>query len=314
MSPKVVLALGLLGVAVLFSSCFTVQETEQVVITQFGEPVRTVTNAGLHFKLPFLQDVRSFEKRVLEWDSGDESHLTTREERFILVDTTARWRIRDARLFLTSLTSETNARSRIDDIIDGATRAVISSHNLIDAVRSSNRAFEDSQTLAQIDDSGEPAKVEQVTIGREKLVEMVLQQAGAQLASFGIELVDFRFRRIEYEDTTRKKVYARMESERHRIAEHYRSEGRGSQAEIDGRKERDLKQIESEAFRKAEIIRGEADAEAARIYAEAYGADSDFYAFTKTLETYKTALASGDTTLVLTTGSELFKYLGPQGK
>jgi len=291
---------------VVFASAYSVGETEQVVITQFGEPVGDpIRDAGLHFKVPFTQDVRRFEKRILEWE-GDENKITTKEERFIIVATTARWRIVDALAFLRSVGDEMKAQSRLDDILDGATRSIVSSQNLIDAVRSSNRQLREAVNT----DSPEGTPVEQVTVGREKLVEMILDSARPQVSTMGIELVDFQFRRIEYEDSTRKKVYARMTSERNRIAERSRSEGRGRQAEIEGQKEREMKQITSEAFRKAEILRGEADAEAAKIYADAYGADPEFYSFYQSLETLKKALGTGDTTLVLSTGSELLRHLG----
>ncbi len=304
--PKVLAVLALLAVILIGSSCYTVGEWEQVVITQFGNPVgEPIRDAGLHFKMPFTQDVRRFDKRILEWN-GEENRVTTQEERFIWVDTTARWRILDAKKFLQVVGDERKAQTRLDDILDSTTRNIVSAHNLIEAVRSTNRKM----TEKAADDSPEATPAENVTLGREKLMAAVIATAKPAIEQLGIELVDFRFRRIEYEDNTRKKVYARMASERNRIAERYRSEGRGKQAEIEGQKERDMKQITSEAFRKAEILRGEADAEATKIYAEAYGADPEFYAFYQSLETLKKALLGGDTTLVLSTQGDLMKYLG----
>lgn len=301
--PKLIL----FGIFLFFLalSSYTVDETEQAVRTQFGNPVgEPVREAGLHFKLPFIQDVRRFEKRVLEWE-GEENRITTKEERIMLVGTTARWRIVDPVQFLKSIRDERTARSRLDDVLDGATRSVLSANHLIDAVRSSNR----SMTSSGKDDEPNPDSAEAVTVGRDKLVAMILDQARPQVESMGIEIVDFRFRRIEYDGSTRDKVYLRMTSERNRIAERFRSEGRGKQAEIEGKKDFELKQIESEAFRKAEITRGEADAEAARIYAEAYGQDPAFYAFYQSLETLRTALAGGETTLVLSTSGDLLKHI-----
>jgi membrane protease subunit HflC len=296
------LALAVIAIVLLVASTFTIDETELAVVTQFGNPVgEPAREPGLHFKMPFVQDVRRFEKRILEWE-GDENRIPTKEERFIWVDTTARWRIADPLAFLRSVNNERNARLRLDDILDAATRSAISSHNLIEAVRTSNRPFTD---VVEINSDA----LEAVTVGREKLTDLVFARAQSQLQELGIELVDVRFRRIEYEGSTRAKVYDRMISDRTRIAERFRSEGRGKASEIQGQRDRELKQIESDAYRRAEVLRGEADAEAARIYAEVYGEDPEFYGFYQGLETLKKAFSGGDTTLVLSTRSELMKSL-----
>ncbi|MBK6942341.1 MAG: protease modulator HflC [Planctomycetes bacterium] len=296
------------GALLLNAALYTVSETETVVITNFGDPVgEPIREAGLHFKTPFVNEVHRFDERILEWD-GDANLVPTAEKTFIFVDTTARWRIADPLKFLKTLRDEDAARSRLDDILDNATRTWISSHSLIEAVRSTNRTFASELTDdASLGDTQQVAT--KIVVGREKIVEGILQQARPSVRELGIELVDFRFRRIEYEESTRQKVYGRMTSERQRVAEKYLSEGRGRQAEIEGQKEKELRRIASEAERKAETLRGEADAEASRIYAEAYSKDPEFYAFFQSLETWKRALGASDTTLVLSTSSELLQHL-----
>ncbi|MFH0945602.1 MAG: protease modulator HflC [Planctomycetota bacterium] len=299
----IVIALVLLG-----GSLFTVHETEQAIITQFGDPVsKPIKDAGFYFKLPFIQDVRRFEKRILEWD-GEPNDIVTKDKKTINVDTTARWKIVDPLAFLRAVNDETRAQSRLDGILDGATREFISKNNLIEAVRASNRAFA-SDEIVSVELEGDQGEEDRIQVGRDKLIAAILANAQANVKEFGIELVDFRIRRIDYSEKVRKAVHDRMIQERSQIAEQYRSEGLGKMSEIEGRKELDLKRIESEAIRRSEVIRGEADAEVTRIYAEAYGADPEFYAFYQTLETYKNALAGEDTTLVLSTRSKLMKYL-----
>lgn len=306
---KILVVLVLAVTALLLNaSIYTVSETETVVITNFGNPVgEPIRDAGLHFKTPFVNELHRFDERILEWD-GDANLVPTAEKTFIFVDTTARWRIADPLKFLRTLRDEDAARSRLDDILDNATRTWISSHSLIEAVRSTNRTFASELTDdASLGDTQQVAT--KIIVGREKIVEGILQQARPSVRELGIELVDFRFRRIEYEESTRQKVYGRMTSERQRVAEKYLSEGRGRQAEIEGQKEKELRRIASEAERKAETLRGEADAEASRIYAEAYSKDPEFYAFFQSLETWKRALGASDTTLVLSTSSELLQHL-----
>jgi len=285
--------------------CYVVNETEQVVITQFGSPVgEPITTPGLKFKLPFVQTVNRFEKRFLEWD-GDSNQLPTKDKRFIHVDTYARWRIVDPLKFFQRLRDERGGQSRLDDILDGETRNTIAKHNLIEVVRSSNREFVVSEELGEQAASEPPPPI---GFGRAVLAAEVLSAAQNRAEDLGIEILDFRFKRINYVEEVQREVYARMISERQRIAEQFRSEGAGEAARINGERERELKQIRSEAYREATTIRGKADAQAADIYAAAYGGDQDFYRFLKSMEVLSQTM-SGDTTLLLTTEGELFRYL-----
>ncbi len=300
----VIVAFALL--VILSSSLFTVAETEQVVITQFGKPVgRPITTPGLHLKVPFTQTVHAFEKRFLEWD-GQPNQIPTEDKRFIWVDSYARWRITDPLLFFQRLRDESGAQSRLDDILDGETRNTIAKHQLIDLVRSTNRPFVVSADVAEL---SQPEAAEQVKFGREKLAAEVLANAQHRTVDLGIEVLDFRFKRINYVDEVRKEVYARMISERKRIAERYRSEGEGEAARIAGERERELRVVESEAYRQAQEIRGKADAQAADIYAAAYNRDPEFYRFLKSMGTLKESL-DAETVLVLSTDSELLRYIG----
>ncbi|MEK6607676.1 MAG: protease modulator HflC [Myxococcota bacterium] len=304
-SRTVALVIALAGVVTLGSSAYTVAESEQAIVTQFGEIVGgTVTNAGLHFKLPFVQDVNRFEKRWLEWD-GSPNQIPTRDKKYIWVDAYARWRIADPVRFFKRLRDETGAHSRLDDIIDGEIRNVIASHDLIEVVRTSHRTFEKGDEA----DEGMAAEADAaVALGRDKLTRLVLEKASSVMPEYGIELADVQVKRINYVETVQVKVFDRMVSERKRIAERYRSEGQGKSAEIRGKIERELKTVESEAYRKAQEVRGRADAEATAIYAAAYNKDPDLYRFLKTMETYKTTIDK-DTTIVLSTDAELLKYL-----
>jgi membrane protease subunit HflC len=283
---------------------YVVNEAEQVVITQFGKPVGDpVTSPGLKFKIPGLQKANYFDKRFLEWD-GDPNQVPTKDKRFIWVDTYARWRITDPLLFFQRLRDERGAQSRLDDILDGETRSTVANHNLIEVVRSSNREFQEDEVLTGDEN------FEHVEFGRDTLENEVLTNATKRVleADLGIEILDFRFKRINYVEEVRREVYARMISERQRIAEQYRSEGAGEAARINGDKERELKTITSEAYRQAQEIRGKADAEAADIYARAYNKDPDFYRFLKTMEVYRTTF-DADTMLLLTTKGEFLRYL-----
>ena len=296
----IVVILALLVVAGLGGAFYVVNEAQQVIITQFGRPVgEPVTTPGLKVKMPFLQKANFFEKRFLEWD-GDPNEVPTKDKRFIYVDTYARWRITDPLLFFQRLRDERGAQSRLDDILDGETRNTIANHNLIEVVRSTNREFTVSSALE------EGAK--QITAGRVALEQEVLDNASTRTAVLGIEILDFQFKRTNYADVDRPKVYERMISERQRIAEEYRSEGAGEAARIIGSKDRDLKEITSEAYRQAQEIKGKADAEAADIYAQAYNRDPDFYRFLKTMEVYHTTLDE-DTILLLSTDGEFLRYL-----
>ncbi len=305
--------LAIIAVVILFAlfvlsdTLFTVRETEQVIITQFGKPVgRPIINPGLRAKLPFVQRVHAFEKRFLEWN-GDPNQIPTNDKRFIWVDTYARWRVSDPLLFFQRLRDERGAQSRLDDILDGETRNTIAKSELIDLVRTTNREFVISGDALETE-----TEVERVTLGREKLTAEVLANARRRTGDLGIEILDFRIKRINYVDEVRQEVYARMVSERKRIAERYRSEGAGEAARIAGERQRELQVIASEAYRQAQEIRGKADAEATDIYAAAYGRDPEFYRFLKSMGTLETSI-DPETTLLLSTESELLRYLnGPR--
>ena len=296
------------GAYVTSESLYAVQEYEQVLVTQFGKIVQEpVTTPGLHFKLPLVQEIRRFDKRWLEWD-GDPNEVPTKDKKYIWVDTYARWRIKDPIKFYERLRDEIGAQSRLDDIIDGEVRNVIASHDLIDIVRSSARAFERGEEP----DETEKDETEFIpAYGRAKLTQLVLEEASGVMPDYGIELADVQFKRVNYVDSVQEKVFERMISERKRIAQRYRSEGEGKAAEIEGKIDRELKTVQSEAYRKAEEIQGKADAEAAAIYADAYNRNPDLYAFLKTLESYHTII-DGNTDVVLSTRAELLQHLNAQ--
>ena len=297
-----------LAVVTTWSALYTVSETQQVVITQFGKPIgNAVTEPGLHVKLPFVQDVNVFDKRWLEWD-GDANQLPTRDKKYIWVDTYARWRIADPLRFFQRLRDERGAQSRLDDIIDGETRNVIANHNLIEVVRHSNRSFELGDEVQGLQETQEEEERQQVSHGRDRIMRLVLQRASQVMPEYGIELVDVQIQRINYVESVQTKVFDRMISERKRIADRHRSEGQGKSAEIRGRKERDLKGINSEAYRKGQEVMGRADAEAAGIYAAAFGRNADLYRFVRTLELYRTTVDK-DMSLVLSTDAEVFRFL-----
>jgi membrane protease subunit HflC len=285
---------------------YVVDETEQVVITQFGKAIgKPKTEPGLYFKIPIIQQVNRFRKNLLDWD-GDPGQIPTLDKTFIWVDTFARWKIVDPLKFFETVNNETAALGRLDDIIDPAVRNFITSYPLIETVRMSNRELDTFE--AGIDKVQEISPLGEVKTGRAQIVKGIMEQARPKLAEFGIELVDVKIKRINYVEEVQKSVYARMIAERKQIAEKFRSEGMGEARKIEGDKERDLKRITSEAYRTAQEIKGKADAEATGIYAQAYGMDADFYSFTKTLDIYKEALDK-DSTLVLSTDSEFFKYM-----
>ena len=307
-SQSVLIVLLLIVLFVISGSIYTVSEVDQAIITQFGEPVgEPVTEPGLHFKLPFIQTANMFERRFLEWD-GFRNQVPTRDRRFIWVDTYARWHITDPLLFFQRLRDERGAQSRLDDILDGETRNAVARHDLIEIVRTSNRDPLDTATTGL-----EEAEVlTPISIGRKQITEEILAAAAAAVGDLGIELLDLQFKRINYVAEVQQDVFARMIAERQRIASEFRSEGQGESARIQGERERDLARIQSEAFRSAEELRGTADAEATQVYADAYGSDASFYAFTKSLETYEKTMGS-DTYFILGTDSELMRYLeGPR--
>jgi membrane protease subunit HflC len=303
--------LVLAGVAalLLFASAYTVSETEQVIITQFGKPVSgLVSDPGLHFKMPFVWEVHRFDKRWLEYD-GDANEIPTRDKKYVWVDTYARWRIADPLRFFQAVRDERGAQSRLDDIIDGETRNAVANYDLIEIVRSSNRPFQVTEELSGI---GAAEAMATVTVGRSKIAEVILQKAAKITPEFGIELVDVRFKRINYVETVQQKVFERMISERKRIAERSRSEGQGRAAEIRGQKERDMLAASSVGYKTAQEKKGEADAQAAAIYARAYGRDAEFYAFVKSMETLEASLGK-DSWLLLSTDSDLLRYLKRPG-
>jgi len=298
--------LVLLGLLVVGNALYMVDETQQVVITQFGEPRgNAVTTPGLKLKIPFVQKVNYFDNRFLEWD-GDPNEVPTRDKRFIHVDTYARWRITDPLKYFQRLRSEQGAQSRLDDILDGETRNVIANHDLIEVVRTSNRAFATSEEIAG---EAAPEAAETIQQGRETLANEVLLAAQTRTEDLGIEILDFQFKRLNYVEEVREEVYARMISERDRVAEQFRSEGAGEAARISGERERELKEITSEAYRLAQEIKGRADAEAADIYAGAYNRNAEFYRFIKTMQVLRETLDSS-TVLVLSTNSDFLRYLG----
>ena len=306
MKPKHLIQIAVLVGALILvgGSLYTVNEVEQVIITQFGEPVGDpVTTPGLHFKVPFIQTANFFDKRFLEWD-GDPNQIPTRDRRFIWVDTYARWRITDPLLFFQRLQNERGAQTRLDDILDGETRNAIARHDLIEVVRTSNR----DPAEVELGDDAEATILEPIEMGRQDIVDEILQAAAGRTADLGIELLDLRLKRINYVEEVQRDVFLRMIAERQRIAEEFRSEGQGESARIGGERERDLAQIQSEAYRTAQELRGEADAEATGIYAEAYNRDADFYAFTKSLETYELTM-DPSTFFILGTDSELLRFL-----
>lgn len=301
-----IVILVILGIVVLRNTIYTIDETQQVVITQFGRPVGDpIKNAGLYFKRPFIQKANYFERRILQWD-GSPNQIPTKDKRYIWVDTTARWRIADPLRFLQSVGNETGAHARLDDLIDSSTRDSITSHLLIEALRNTNRLLERAEEAEEV--LGAEEALERIKVGREELTRGILKQAQELVPQYGIELIDVRIKRINYVEEVRRKVYQRMISERNRVAEQYRSEGQGKKAEIEGEMEKELKRITSEAYRKAQEIQGKADAEAIKIYAEAYSKDPEFYSFVRTLETYKQTIDEGST-LILSTDSDYFKYL-----
>ncbi len=303
--------LGIVGL-VLFNSAFIVNEQEQVIITQFGEPRgQAITEPGLKFKTPFLQEANYFEKRYLEWD-GDPNQVPTKDKVFIFVDTYARWQITDPLKYFERLGNERGAQSRLDDILDGETRNAIASHDLVELIRSTNRTPAQEGIISDlVNDS-----LITISVGREDIQEQIQELANKRASDLGIVILDFRFKRINYAEEVRRTVYDRMISERNRIADKFRSEGQGESSRINGEKERELLRIQSEAFKEAETIRGKADAEAASIYNAAYNKSSaarELYSFTKSMEAYKSTIDK-ETSLIISTDSEFYKYLNSINK
>ncbi|MBU0987476.1 MAG: protease modulator HflC [Proteobacteria bacterium] len=306
MKSKGIILIAILVAALLaYVSAYVVDETEQVVVTQFGKVVGIPKQqSGLYFKVPFIQQTNYFPKNLQQWD-GDPGQIPTLDKTYIWVDTFARWKIVDPIKFFQTVDNIISARGRLDDIIDPAVRNLITQNRLIEAVRNSNREL-DTFELG-LEDVKKEAQTK-ISIGREKIIKQILEQAQPKLSPFGIELVDVKIKRINYVEQVRDSVYGRMIAERKQIAEKFRSEGKGEAQKILGEKERDLKQITSEAYRAAQLLKGKADAESTKLYAEAYGVDPKFYSFIKTLEIYGEA-QDKDSSLVLSTDSEFFKYL-----
>lgn len=312
-NPKV-MAVGFLAVfclIVLWSACFTVQETEMVIVTQFGRTVgEPIVDAGLHFKVPLIQQINVLDKRVLGWD-GPNSEMPTKDKLYIVVDTFARWRIVQPTIFFTSLRDTRSALSRLDDIIGSETRNTVARHALVELIRTTkgrppihDEALISAHGLA-------PPTLPEITNGRVALEDEITKESKRKLEAYGIELLNVRFKRINYNPAVANKIHDRMISERRQIAELFRSEGAGEAAKISGTRERDIRKVESEAYAKAQIAQGKADAEAIAIYAKAFNGSAEareFYAFQRTLETYKTSFTR-DTTVVMTTGDGFLQYL-----
>jgi len=303
---SVIITIGIISILLIFGGVFyIVNESEQVVITQFGKPVGDpVTTPGLKLKKPFLETANYFDKRFLAWD-GEPKQVSTRDKRFININTYARWRISDPLQYAKRLFDESKALTRLGSVLEGATQNAIANHDLIELVRSSNREY-----LANNADNEQQSNKDKAIIksGRDELTKEILELAKESTSDLGIEILDFQFKRINYVPEVRKKVYERMISERKRIAEEFRSQGAGESARISGQKDRDLKEITSDAYRRSQEIKGKADAEAANIYAAAYNKDASFYRFMRTMEIYRETLDK-ETVLVLSTDGEFLKYL-----
>lgn len=291
--------------------CFyNVSETEQVILTQFGKTVgQPVNEAGMKFKMPFIQTVNRIDKRILEWD-GRASEMPTRDKLYIVVDAFGRWRINDPLQFFTRLRDERSALSRLDDIIGSEVRNAIAKHDLIEIVRT-DKNRKPAADAAPVDDAGQINRLLPITLGRTAIEKEIVEKSAPKLKDFGIELIDVRFMRVNYNSGVSAKIHERMMSERQQIASRFRSEGEGEAAKITGSKERDLRQIESESYRQVQVIKGEADAKASEIYARAYGGSpeaAEFHQFLRTMEAYR-KMFDKDTTLMLSTDSDLFRYL-----
>ena len=303
---------ALILILIASSLClYSVQETEQAIITQFGKPVGDpITSAGLHLKLPFVQNVNRLDRRVMEWDSSPEQ-IPTADKLFIKVDTYARWRIKEPLVFFQSLTKEDLAQSRLDDILDGETRNSVAKHRLNELVRTDKKRTPPVDPSMTSSTTPLELNWQPISLGRDDIAHEIFENARKKLDSLGIELIDIRFKRIMYNTDVQSKIFERMISERQQIAEKFRSEGQGQAAQIAGEKARELNRIESEAYRKIQEIKGKADADATDIYAKAYNQSpeaSQFYLFQKTMDTYLTTMDK-TSTLILSTGGEFYKYL-----
>ncbi|MBW6515212.1 MAG: protease modulator HflC [Candidatus Cloacimonetes bacterium] len=305
MKATTLIILGIILLIVIVNALYIVDETQQAIITQFGEPIgEAKQEAGLYIKTPFIQKVHYFEKRILQWD-GEQNQIPTQDKKFIWVDTFARWRIIDPLLFYQSVRSEIFAQSRLDDIIDGVTRDIITLNPLIEIVRDTDREM--SFAIDFDADYYEEIQAD-IMVGRRTIADSIYAIAHPLIDQFGIELIDVQIKRVNYIEDVRKQVYERMSSERKKIADRYRSSGQGRAAEIIGRMERELQQIESEAYRTSQEISGRADAEATTIYAGAYNRDPQFFEFLRTMDAYKKTMNEKNT-LIMTTDSDFYKFM-----
>jgi membrane protease subunit HflC len=305
MKAKAFLVVIAIVVFALFNSAYVVDETEQVVLTQFGRAIgESKRDPGLYFKIPVIQQANFFPKNLLEWD-GDAGQVPTLDKTFIVVDAFARWKIVDPLKFFQTVNNMTGALGRLDDIIDSAVRNFVTSYPLIETVRMSNREMDTMEMGVDLVKDTSP--LGQVTMGRSAITKGVLEQAQPKLDKFGIELVDVKFKLLNYVDEVQKSVFGRMIAERKQIAEQFRSEGQGEKRKIEGEMEKELKLITSEAYMKAQELKGKADGEATRIYASALGKDPEFYSFIQTLDIYKEAMDK-ESSLILTTDSDFLKF------
>ncbi len=300
----IVLIVAAACIVLVFSSAYIVDETEQVVITQFGKVVdEPITTPGLNFKIPFIQKATFFPKNLLTWD-GDPGQVPTKDKTYIWVDTFARWKIVDPIKYFQTVNNEFAALERLDDIIDPAMRNLVTSYPLVESVRNSSRSMD---TFESVGAETRKRLQYKINLGRDEITKRIVKQASNKLSPFGIELVDVKIKRINYIENVRQAVYNRMIAERNQIAEKYRAEGKGEASNIRGEKEKELQVIKSQAYKTAQTLKGKADAKATQIYADAYSVDPDFYEFLKVMDVYKTTMTK-DSTLVLSTNSDFMKY------
>jgi membrane protease subunit HflC len=310
--PKIIIGVVIFVVALvlILNGIVIVQAGNIKVLTQFGRTVGVVFYPGIHMKIPFIQKVNTFEKRILEWD-GDPKQIPTSDKRYIWLDTFSRWQIIDPLKFFQTTRNETSAHSRLDDIISGSTRDVVSSNSLIELVRNTDREM--TFTEGYQSNSAEDIIGGEINIGRRNIAKNIFTVSDSLVAEYGIKLIDVKIKRINYVEEVRQKVYERMISERNKIAAKYRSEGQGTSAEILGKTQRELDQIQSEAYETSQEIIGKADADAIKIYARAYNRDPEFYEFLKTLETYEKTVDEKNT-MIMSTDSDYYKYFKKIGK
>ncbi|MBW2185123.1 MAG: protease modulator HflC [Deltaproteobacteria bacterium] len=302
---RLILPIIVLIILIGQSAFFVVNEAEQALVTEFGKPVGKIYTAGIHFKIPVIQDVNRFSKQILNWDA-DPNQIPTSDKKYIWVDTTARWRITDPLLFFTTVATERGAQSRLDDIIDSVVRDAVSGHLLTELVRGDDYEAPKDQQDTAADDAA--ANLDRELVGRDQVLKDLLAQAQLSTPEYGIELIDVQIKRINYVEQVRKRVYERMISERNKVAAQYRSEGEGEKADILGQMQKELKKISSESYRLAEEVRGDADAKATAIYAAAYNQEPDFYRFLRTLESYQKTIGQ-NSRLILSTDNDYFNYL-----